>query len=63
MPHDSERVLKPLEHSVTTKERGYPPRVEAILKKQALSPMSETGELRVRKLRNEVCVDNNNTLP
>lgn len=44
---------------VNTRETGYPPRIEAILRKQPLSPLSDTGPLVVRKLRNEIHVANN----
>lgn len=63
MAADTGKTLEVPTRGVTTKEEGYPPRVEAILRKQALNTVGDTGTLRVRKLRNEVCVDNNNTLP
>jgi hypothetical protein len=44
-----------------TKEESYPPRVEKILRGQSLTDLPGGKEgLVVRKLRNEVCVDNNN---
>jgi hypothetical protein len=58
MPQDSERILTSGK-KVTTREEGYSPRIEAILKNQPLSPLSETGGLTVRKLRNEIHVANN----
>jgi len=55
----SSDMLTPGKH-VETKQSGYPPRVEAILRKQTLSPLSTSGEgLKVRKLRNEIHVANN----
>ena len=52
---------KTKEHSTSHRSENhdpeYSPMIEAILKAQPLSPLS-TGELKVRKLRNEVSVDN-----